>query len=177
MTKKIGIYPGTFNPIHIGHIAFSKKAQSSCGLDSIVFLPEQHPRSKPNVTPLEVRVRDIKTEVQQDDRFAVYSPSSRQFTVKDTLPEIIDHFPDSELTFLLGSDVVIHLHHWPDLPLLLRHARFAIGMRSHESINAIAAAFQSIETQYNMPVDYTIVHTPHTDVSSTAIRQIRQSMV
>jgi cytidyltransferase-like protein len=49
--KHIGIYPGSFDPVHEGHFAFAKAALETGRLDTVIFLPEMKPRGKPQVTP------------------------------------------------------------------------------------------------------------------------------
>ncbi|HEU5121705.1 MAG TPA: adenylyltransferase/cytidyltransferase family protein, partial [Candidatus Saccharimonadales bacterium] len=54
--RRIGIYSGTFDPVHYGHIAFAASAIRACNLDEVVFLPEPQPRYKAGVTDIAHRL-------------------------------------------------------------------------------------------------------------------------
>lgn len=166
----VGIYPGTFDPVHAGHIAFALEAERLCRLDEVVFLPEHLPRGKRTVTSLADRVTLLRSNLTHEG-LKVTELGSRQFTVKDTLPEILRLFPGSELTLLVGSDVVqTSLHRWEDLATLLSHVSLAIGMRGNDPPDAVHRTMRSLEASYGMTIAYKIMRTEHADLASSLIR-------
>lgn len=174
MTQKIGIYPGTFDPIHIGHITFSEKTLDLCHLDKVILLPETWPRRKPDASPLEARLFHIKKALTYNGNPALGSltPASSPFTVAKTFPEILGQFQQDELTLLLGSDIIKNsLIHWQDLDILLQNVNLAIGMRQHDTLTEIQTTIKQIENRYVIPVNYTVVHTAYADMSSTNLRR------
>ena len=130
--RSIGIYPGAFDPVHAGHIAFAREAKRICGLDEVVFLPEPSPRGKQDVTRLSDRLALLRASLA-DEGLRVATLTSQQFTVHQTLPEIEQLFPDATLTLLAGSDVArTFQYRWPGLETLLMRVSLAIGLRGDD---------------------------------------------
>lgn len=173
MKHRIGIYSGAFDPIHKGHIAFALEAMRECGLDGIVLLPEAQPRDKPSVSPLAHRVDLINLAIADEHQLSVFIPSSKQFTVKQTLPELMSHFNDNTLTLLLGSDVLrTFAKSWDNLQVLLTNVHLAIGLRGHDTTAYVQKTVRDLEKEYGVPITYHIVEAPHKHVSSSAIRKV-----
>src|SRR5258706_15577528 len=105
MQKHIGIYSGTFDPVHPGHVAFALETLQTCKLDEVIFLPEQTPRDKQAVTDLSHRIALLERALADEPNMRVLKLRSPQFTVADTLPEIYAALKDTQLTLLVGSDV------------------------------------------------------------------------
>lgn len=159
----IGIFPGTFDPAHEGHIAFALAAGRGGGLDRVIFLPEHSPRGKTGVSPLPQRLSQIKQLVEKHPSLEVAALDSRQFTVAETLPELRRLFA-GELTLLIGSDVAHTLHLWPNLGALLDEMKLAVGLRGEHTANEIEQLIVKLGAEYS------IIQTPHRNVSSSQIR-------
>lgn len=170
--RRIGIYSGTFNPVHKGHFAFAAEAMRVCGLDEVAFAPEHSPRGKQNVANLPYRIELIRQEISKAANMRVIELKSPRFTVQDTLPEIKDMFAGAKLTLLIGSDVVkTLLRRWENLDTLLTDVALAIGMRGDDRKEDVAETMACLEKKYGLPVKYTIVQAPFSDISSTLIRK------
>src|SRR5258706_12226030 len=102
MQKHIGIYSGTFDPVHPGHIAFAREALQTCKLDEVIFLPEQTPRGKEAVTDLSHRIALLERALADEPNMRILKLQSPQFTVADTLPEIHNLLGTTRLTRLIG---------------------------------------------------------------------------
>ncbi len=135
--KRIGVYSGTFDPVHAGHIAFATAARTACGLDKIVFLPEARPRGKQHVTDISHRIALLERATSDVPYLQVTQLSSLRFTVQATLPELRALFKDAAFTLLVGSDVALKLQHWPGADALLRDMSLAIGLRAGGNENYI----------------------------------------
>ncbi len=159
---KIGIFPGTFDPIHKGHIEFALTALRECGLDEVIFLPEHSPRRKTGVSPLKQRISQIEKRIEKYPRLHVAELKSKQFTVDETLPEL--RRLGSKMTLLIGSDVAAHLHLWPGLDELLGEMDLAVGLRGDHAADEIEKLVSELG------VKYAIVETAHKDVSSSQLR-------
>lgn len=166
--KRIGIYPGTFDPVHVGHIAFALQALESAKLDYLYFLPERRPRRKGDVTHYGHRVAMLRRAIRPHARFGLLDVPERHFTVVKTLPGI-RRFVDSEATlvFLFGSDVATYLPAWPYIEALTREAEFCIGLRS----GATEEAVRSVMTAVVRDDKITVIHAFAADVSSSKVRR------
>jgi nicotinate-nucleotide adenylyltransferase len=170
--KRIGIYSGTFDPIHSGHIAFALETYRLCNLDKVVLLPETRPRRKTAVTDIRHRTEIIKRAIASSKELSVASTHSDQFTVSGTLPELTNLFPDSHFTFLFGSDVVKNFSkRWEQLDQMLSAADLAIGMRAHDSESEIIQILEDLRTTHKLNFTYTLVRTTDTHVASSNIRK------
>jgi nicotinate-nucleotide adenylyltransferase len=169
--RRIGIYPGTFDPVHPGHISFAQEALRACQLDEIALLPERLPRGKQHVTGLAQRVRLLTEATAATPGVRIVQLQSAQFTVSETLPELRQLFPHAELTLLVGSDVArTFLYRWPGLKILLASMQLAIGLRAHDTPEEMAGIIQELEQQYSITVPYTLIHTPHAHLASSHFR-------
>lgn len=171
MQHSIGIYSGTFDPIHPGHIAFAEEAMRACCLDEVVFLPEQNPRGKNNVTDMIHRVALIQRATATIPGLRVMQLASERFTVRQTLPELRRIFSVSHLTFLVGSDVVrTFLYRWEGLDMLLGEVSFAIGLRANDSPEEMIDIMTQLSHDYNNPANYTLISTSEADLASSQLR-------
>src|SRR5689334_18729374 len=160
MKLRVGIYPGAFDPIHRGHIAFATAAMQMCQLDTVVFLPEHKPRDKHNVTDISHRIALIKLATSPLGPFEVLKLASDQFTVRETLPEIQAKFAGADLTFLIGSDVVkTFRYRWEGLDTLFREVSFAVGMRANDDPKEVTEIMTEMEQTYAVKLHYTYVQT------------------
>lgn len=172
MTKTIGIYPGTFDPVHAGHITFSNAAREICHLEEVVFIPEQSPRGKDNATDIHHRIAMLQEATIASEGLAVASLNTPRFTVRDTLPELQQLFNTSHFTFLIGSDAARTLHHWDDIDQLLPWASFAIGLRGTDTQEEMKAVMQQLEQIQHHSVGYTFIPVPaFSHASSSTIRK------
>ena len=171
MTRRIGLYSGTFDPIHKGHVAFAQMAQKECFLDMIVFLPETDPRGKKNVTDIAKRAQHIQQKIEHLPSLAVSILSSTQFNSRTTLPELRQLFPSADFTLLLGSDVVQTMpYRWDDLEMLLPEVSFAVGMRVDDTAETVTTVFDHLKEKYATDITYSLISTDHSHLASSQIR-------
>jgi nicotinate-nucleotide adenylyltransferase len=168
--KSIGIYPGTFDPIHEGHTAFALAAISECNLSMIYFAPEKVPRDKFNVTDLQVRIANMRSVLGQNPTFDILSLSSDRFTVTNTKPEIEARLSPAQYTLLLGSDVAIRLEGWPDIDALLSKWGLAIGMRNSDNAKNIELMIKRLEKRYGFSIRRSFIYTDKAGLSSSGFR-------
>jgi nicotinate-nucleotide adenylyltransferase len=172
MNKHIGIYTGTFDPLHAGHIAFGEQTLQQCTLDTIVLIPEKSPRAKPNATNATQRLAGIRHTITAHNIFQVTTLESPQFTVAKTLPELQRLYPGVELTFLFGSDTVRTFSSpWKHLDALLTTANLAIGLRGSDTVGDMERIITRLEYTYGITITRTYIRTPYTHVSSSRLRR------
>ena len=161
--RHVGVYSGSFDPIHEGHIAFAKEAARVCNLETVIFMPERFPRGKPNATPISERLTELEI-VLADTPFEVLDASADQFTVDETLTELEALYPEANFTFLVGSDVALNLPNWKNIDHLSRHHDFAIGMRANTQPSDVEHILS------DTGIRYTFVTTPYSHLSSSDLK-------
>ncbi len=173
MTRRVGIYPGTFDPIHHGHVAFAAEVLATLQLDKVVFLPEPKPRGKQAITDLTHRTAMIEQAIESNDHMQVMQPDSLpdQFTVVSTLPLLQQAFPDDSLTLLIGSDTAKTLDQWPNIADLLKSVSLAIGMRSDDNQEGIHNLLLQLGADHDVSIHFTCIDTLASHIASTDIRQ------
>lgn len=170
--KKIGIYAGTFDPIHLGHISFALQAMKVANLDRIYFLPERRPRHKNGVEHFAHRVAMIKQALRPYRKFGVLEFVDISFTVQRTLPQLSKKFKNHKLFFLMGSDSVISLPLWPNHQQLLLNSSLIVGVRQENKEDALEEQISALTK------NYLIIDSFAADVSSSKVREaLRQRLV
>lgn len=165
--KRIGIYAGTFDPVHAGHIAFAVQAMQVAKLDKVYFLPERRPRAKQQVEHFGHRVAMLNKAIKPHPQFEVMELVDVSFNTERTLPFLKNQFPGADLVFLFGSDVIPGLADWPKADRLLKSGELVIGLRSQ---NDRAEIHSIVEAWPVQPKTVTIFDSYAPDVSSGKVR-------
>jgi nicotinate-nucleotide adenylyltransferase len=166
--KRIGIYAGTFNPVHAGHIGFALQALQQAGLDAVYFLPERRPRHKSGVEHFGHRVAMLKKALRPHPKFEVLELDDVSFSVTRTLPKLQAKFPGSQLAFLFGSDAISNLPSWPQAEHLLNQTELVVGCRwqdERSDIQELIAGWPIV------PRAHTVINSYAPDISSGKVRR------
>ena len=122
MTKRVGIFGGTFDPVHLGHIHAARAVAEEFSLDQIFLIPAHQPvhRDNPGATS-EQRMQMINLAIAEDDSLQVDDrelqrggPSYSLYTVQ----EYRNDYPTAQLFFILGTDAfnsIITWYQWQDI--------------------------------------------------------------
>lgn len=145
----IGIFAGTFDPVHNGHIAFANAAIEKCGLSKVIFLPERQPRYKTAVTAFKHRLAMLETVVATQPLFEVLPLPDRYFTVSATWLKLQKRYSGNELALLIGADTAAHISLWPDSKLLYASATFIVGARKNVQMLQLSARTCFVATEYD----------------------------
>jgi len=129
---RTGIYAGTFDPVHAGHVAFALQALAAVKLDEVYFLPERQPRGKQHVEHFGHRVAMLRQALKPHPQFAVLELPDVNFSIRYTLPRLQSRFDGQQLLFLFGSDVVGALPNWPLAERLVNQYELIIGVRGRD---------------------------------------------
>jgi nicotinate-nucleotide adenylyltransferase len=166
--KRIGVFAGTFDPVHAGHIAFAHATAKDARLDSVLFLPERKPRHKQGVTSFEHRKKMLEIATAPFANLHVLELPEEAFTAANTLPHLQQLYPNSMLVLLLGSDVATHVLSWPNVDLLLRGCELAVGVRTNYEY---AVVEDEISVWPIAPLALTVIQSPEPYVSSSKVRR------
>lgn len=131
---RLGIFGGTFDPVHIGHLIVAQDAWAALGLDQVVFVPAAvppHKRGRVQATP-EQRLEMLRAATAGDPRFATSDIELRRagpsYTV-DTLRELRERDPTGVLFLLLGVDQFREFHTWREPDEIARLATIVVMSR------------------------------------------------
>ncbi len=141
---KIGILGGTFNPIHIGHLILAEEAREKLNLDRIIFVPTYLPPHKENsdIASAPDRYKMIKLALQKN-KYCLVSDieikrDGKSYTI-DTLKEFKQKYPQDELYFIIGSDLLKYLDDWKDLFEIIKMVKFIVATRPGYPLEKIPA--------------------------------------
>jgi len=134
--KRIGIYGGTFNPIHVGHLRAAEEVAEALDLERVLFVPSATPPHKSEdageIAPAALRLAWTRLAVQDNARFAAdpieVERGGASFLV-DTLRDLRDALAPAELVFLIGSDAFAEMGAWRAPRELFALAHYAVMVR------------------------------------------------
>ncbi|WP_411377808.1 nicotinate-nucleotide adenylyltransferase [Limosilactobacillus reuteri] len=162
--KRIGLYGGTFNPIHNAHLFMADQVGHALCLDRVDFLPDAKPPHVDHKDSLDPQLRLQMLELAVADNpflgieYAELERGGVSYTY-DTIKYLLDKHPDVDYYFIIGGDMVDYLDKWYRINDLIRLPHFHfVGVHRQGAKN---------ETRY--PVIW--VDVPTVDFSSTDIRQ------
>ena len=125
--KRLGIFGGTFDPIHLGHLFIAEEAREELQLEEVLFGPARDPPHRP-IEPsasAEDRLEMVRLAIAGNARFAEsgieLARPGPSYTV-DTLQAIREEQPEAEIFFIVGTDSVPELPNWHDPEGILRLA-------------------------------------------------------
>ncbi len=133
--RRLGIMGGTFDPVHIGHLACAEQAREAFGLDAVVFMPTGNPAFKRDrsVTPGEVRAAMCRLAVLDNPHFDVSDMEVERGGVTyavDTVRALREHYPGNvELYFITGADSILSIARWHESAAIARTVRFIAATR------------------------------------------------
>ena len=170
----VGIYGGTFDPPHLGHLAAAQEALEMCGLDRVLFVPSERNPLKlgDQISPTEHRLAMTALAVDGNPKFelshADIGRDGPSFTV-DLLARLQRQLPiGTEMAFISGMDVLHELHRWRDPLLMLALARLIVIERPGQ------VTLHPEEVDLRVPGAsrrISVVKTAGVAVSSTDLRQ------
>lgn len=169
---KLGLYGGTFDPVHFGHLLLAERCREELGLDEVRFIPAGDPphKDRSDLTPGKARAEMLEFATAGNPRLVVdrreLGRPGRSYTV-DTLAEVKAEFPEAELYFLMGADSLADLPGWREPERILELARVVAvnrGRRPAERAALVAVLGEEIAARV------IFVHMPAVDLSSTDMR-------
>jgi nicotinate-nucleotide adenylyltransferase len=180
---RIGVLGGTFDPVHVGHIALARSAQAAFGFNEIRFLPTGISWQKGEAsTPAQHRLKMVQMAIAGQDGFTLDDREVRRggnsYTV-DTLGEMRTEFgADALLVLLLGSDQLRNLATWRRYRELLDLAHIAVTRREQispvrlpEPVEALVASHGRDFLPDNPSGTIVFFGMPFVPVSATRLRE------
>ncbi|MGQ9471201.1 MAG: nicotinate-nucleotide adenylyltransferase [Candidatus Aminicenantales bacterium] len=142
--RRLGLFGGTFNPIHNGHLKVASEVSGFFSLDRVLFIPSRLPPHKPawEVVSGEDRLRMVELAIKGYPQFEASSieverpgPSYSILTIK----KIKQEYLVAEIFFLLGIDAFLEIKTWKDYDQVLRSCSFIVVSRPGFTLNQATA--------------------------------------
>lgn len=132
--KKVGLFFGSFNPIHIGHMILAEYMVEYTDLKELWFIPSPHNplKEKKSLLADHHRLALVKQAIEEDDRFKVedleFKMPQPSYTI-DTLIRLSEKHPKNEFVLICGTDIFKSFHKWKNYEELLKHYSFYVYNR------------------------------------------------
>ncbi|RXK81019.1 nicotinate (nicotinamide) nucleotide adenylyltransferase [Filimonas effusa] len=162
---KIGLYFGSFNPIHVGHLIIASYIINEGLADQLWFVVSPHNPLKPSASLLNEyqRLHLVRLAIEEDERFKVsdveFKLPKPSYTI-DTLTYLHEKYPQNDFSVVMGSDSFQNLPKWKNFETLVRDYKFIVYNRPGYKVSD------------NLQADLTVVNAPLLEMSATVVRQL-----
>lgn len=134
---RIGIFGGTFDPPHAGHKKYADEVRNKLSLDNLIVIPTAAPphKQKKTSTTAEDRLNMLGLLFEKDSGVLVsdmeIARGGRSYTF-ETVTLLREQYPDDELIFILGSDMLLSFHTWKNPDVILEKVKICAVTRDGE---------------------------------------------
>ena len=145
--RRLGLFGGSFNPVHWAHLLVAQAATEELALDRLCFIPAAQSPFKQGLAlaPAELRLRMLRLALAGRTQWCVDDQEIRRGGVSYTIETVRDYaarFPRAELVYLIGADHVPQLPRWREAGELAQRLTFAVIPRPDEPPVPAPAGFQ-----------------------------------
>jgi nicotinate-nucleotide adenylyltransferase len=172
---RIGLFGGSFDPVHHGHLIAASTALEAFELDRIVLIPchiQPHKHAGP-LTPGADRMAMLQQAVEANDALSVSDIELQRggisYTI-DTLDALQQQFPEAELYFIIGEDSLTDLHRWHRIEELLERCRFITLARPGSNARNQPPEALNLPSHHAERILASIADSRLIDISSSDIR-------
>lgn len=161
---KVGLYFGSFNPIHIGHLAIANYMVEFTDMDRLWFVisPQSPFKNKKSLLAEHHRLRLVEIAIEDDMRFKAsnieFHMPKPSYTI-DTLAYLKEKYPEYDFALIIGEDNLKGFHKWKNYEEILKNHHLYVYPRDYQTIDK--SEFDNL----------TIVKAPLIEVSSSFIRK------
>ena len=171
--ERIGIYGGTFNPPHIGHIRAAEYAVKELQLDRLLVIPSR-------ISPHKQLPKDSPTPQQRLEMLKIATAGLPNMEVSDlelnregtsytyqTVQQVRQMYPQAKIYLLMGTDMFLSFHNWRNPELITLDAALAVFYRGDKNeVDAINSRVAEVEWEVEL------IENPIIDISSTQLRRM-----
>ena len=174
--EKIGIYGGTFNPLHTGHIHGARQAIEALGLDKLILIPDRiapHKQMPEGSATPEQRLEMLRIATRNEPKMEVsdieLKREGKSYTYL-TVEQLHQEYPDAKLYLLMGTDMFTSFHTWMEPDRITALATLAVMYRGDKGeVEAIEETKTQME---NRGVEVALVKNDAINISSTQLRRL-----
>lgn len=169
---RLGIFGGSFDPVHNGHLALARAGQKQASLDELWFMPTAVQPLKyngPHASDAQ-RIEMLQLAIAEEGAWRVCTleidRGGRSYTV-DTMRQLHEELPEAKLFFLIGSDALRAVARWKEPREIFRLATPLVVHRPGE----LAPSLETLASLCQQSTQPQVINMPALDISSTAIRR------
>jgi nicotinate-nucleotide adenylyltransferase len=173
---RIGIFGGTFDPVHLGHLIVAEQCREQARLDEVLFIPAARPPHKEEraLTPFAQRVEMLSLAIAGQPAFRIDELEKERpgpsYTV-DTLEQIKARRTDAELYLILGADTLHDLPHWYEPARVAALAELLVVPRSDWVMLSEAELRKSLRLADGVSLRMQMIHLPTIGIASRDLRR------
>ncbi len=166
---RIGVFGGSFDPIHVGHLVIAQEARWQCELDMVLFVITAHPphKQEPEASGLD-RLKMVELAIGDEEGFEVsrieIERGGRSYT-SETLKELHQLYPTSSFYLIVGADSALDFSTWKTPEAVIELANVVVAPRPGFDLSEISPALKGKTRVFQVPT---------LALSSTMIRQRRR---
>ncbi len=168
--KNIGIFSGTFDPFHEGHLKLCLSAIHKCQLNEVVVLIEKKPLHKIGVSNYDHRKSMIELALENHQNINILDINANNITIDDVLPALNGLYVNAEYWFIAGSDVLINMSNWSKVDKLFRSMGLCIANRNNHSQEQDKLIVNDLQRRFGK-IKYRLLPEVSSDVSSSLVRK------
>lgn len=169
---RVGIFGGTFDPIHLGHLLTAESALEKFSLDSVIFIPANHPPHKieQSIVSADSRYKMVELAIKDNEKFQISDIELKRngpsYSI-DTINELKEKHIDADFFFITGADAINDLATWHEAKTLLESCHFIAASRPNIKLDMdlLAKKFGALAKANINELD-----TRRVEISSTEIR-------
>lgn len=171
--KRMGIFGGTFDPIHNGHLMIAENAREQYSLDQVLFIPTGRSplRHKQQITDSVHRCAMVSRAIADNPYFALHRievhSQEISYTFR-TIEMLKENYKNTELFFILGADSLFDFESWRNPELIVKNCNILAAYREHERQEEFLLHLSYLNEKY--PGKFHPLDTPNLEVSSHEIR-------
>ncbi|MBN1347522.1 MAG: nicotinate (nicotinamide) nucleotide adenylyltransferase [Phycisphaerae bacterium] len=177
MATRVGLYGGTFDPIHVGHLLVARAVRERLELDRLILIPSAHPPHKPvgRLTEAAHRLAMTKAAVDAEQGFEVSDCETKRSGPSYTIDTVAEYRRqlggDAEIVWLIGSDTLQELAGWYRVAELVDACRFVVAPRPGCESPDLTSLGVALNPEQIDRLRGSFVGAPRIDVSATEIRR------
>ncbi len=174
MKKRVGLFGGTFDPIHYGHLMLAENAYDSLKLDEVLFVVSGKSYLKSNVSKAKDRLSMTSLAISDNPHFALSTVETDRGEDVDsysyeTILTLKSHNPDTDYYFMVGADSFTYMDQWKKPDVIFENTTVTVAFREGASIEELKNKAKEYKEKYeNVNIEF--LPFMNIGISSTDIR-------
>ncbi len=173
--KKVGIFGGTFDPIHMGHLILAQNALEIVGLDKVLIMPSgcSYLKDTSKISAKEHRIEMTRLAIEGNGRFelsTVETDREGNSYTYETLSILCEENPDTDYFYIIGADVFMSMRTWQKPEEIFKRCTIVCAKRDEIKDSSLSGMLDDLKRDYGARVVF--MNVPEVRISSTDIRRL-----